>query len=126
MLAVVSFQAYYVIDALWNEEAILTTMDITTDGFGSDMGTVRIYTQSRYLSMFPQDLSLLYLCGVVALNMLGLWVFRGSNGQKNAFRSNPNGDSVKHLEYMTTKSGSKLLVTGWGGVHEKSTILVIG
>jgi delta14-sterol reductase len=25
---------YYVVDALWNERAILTTMDITTDGFG--------------------------------------------------------------------------------------------
>ncbi|KAH6562931.1 hypothetical protein BASA62_008825 [Batrachochytrium salamandrivorans] len=126
MLAVVSFQAYYVIDALWNEEAILTTMDITTDGFGfmlvfGDLTWVPfVYTlQSRYLSMFPQDLSLLYLCGVVALNMLGLWVFRGSNGQKNAFRSNPNGDSVKHLEYMTTKSGSKLLVTGWWGCARK-------
>lgn len=34
MILVVAFQAYYVIDALWNERAILTTMDITTDGFG--------------------------------------------------------------------------------------------
>ena len=28
------FQLYYVIDSLWNETSILTTMDITTDGFG--------------------------------------------------------------------------------------------
>merc|ERR1740115_662702 len=28
------FQLTYVVDALWNEAAILTTMDITTDGFG--------------------------------------------------------------------------------------------
>lgn len=34
MLLVCAFQLYYVIDALWNEAAILTTMDITTDGFG--------------------------------------------------------------------------------------------
>jgi hypothetical protein len=27
-------QGYYVLDAVMNEEAILTTMDITTDGFG--------------------------------------------------------------------------------------------
>ena len=27
-------QISYVADALWNEAAILTTMDITTDGFG--------------------------------------------------------------------------------------------
>ena len=34
MWLVVAFQGVYVFDALWNEPAILTTMDITTDGFG--------------------------------------------------------------------------------------------
>jgi hypothetical protein len=34
MILVVLFEGYYVVDALWNEKAILTTMDITTDGFG--------------------------------------------------------------------------------------------
>ena len=34
MVLVVLFQGVYVFDALWNEPAILTTMDITTDGFG--------------------------------------------------------------------------------------------
>lgn len=34
MLLVNIFQLYYVMDALWCERAILTTMDITTDGFG--------------------------------------------------------------------------------------------
>lgn len=34
MVLVNIFQGYYVVDALWNEKAILTTMDITTDGFG--------------------------------------------------------------------------------------------
>ena len=34
MWVVLLFEGYYVVDALWNEKAILTTMDITTDGFG--------------------------------------------------------------------------------------------
>ncbi|KAJ2999018.1 hypothetical protein HDV02_003711 [Globomyces sp. JEL0801] len=34
MVIVLVGQGYYVFDALWNEQAILTTMDITTDGFG--------------------------------------------------------------------------------------------
>ncbi|KAJ3273470.1 hypothetical protein HDV01_004390 [Terramyces sp. JEL0728] len=34
MILVLLGQGYYVVDALWNEGAILTTMDITTDGFG--------------------------------------------------------------------------------------------
>jgi hypothetical protein len=34
MLLVTVFQGFYVWDALYMEKAILTTMDITTDGFG--------------------------------------------------------------------------------------------
>jgi len=34
MLCVVVYQGMYVWDALYQERAILTTMDITTDGFG--------------------------------------------------------------------------------------------
>ena len=34
MALVCAFQALYVVDALWFEPAILTTMDVTTDGFG--------------------------------------------------------------------------------------------
>ena len=34
MCCVVCFQGLYVWDALYNEKSILTTMDITTDGFG--------------------------------------------------------------------------------------------
>lgn len=34
MACVNIFQAVYVWDALYQEQAILTTMDITTDGFG--------------------------------------------------------------------------------------------
>lgn len=34
MCAALLHQAWYVVDALLHEKAILTTMDITTDGFG--------------------------------------------------------------------------------------------
>ena len=56
MFSVNVFQALYVADALYNERAILTTMDITTDGFGfmlafGDLAWVPFtYTlQARYL-----------------------------------------------------------------------------
>jgi len=34
MVLVVLFHTTYVVDALYNESAIFTQMDITTDGFG--------------------------------------------------------------------------------------------
>jgi hypothetical protein len=54
-------QLFYVVDALWNEAAILTTMDITTDGFGfmltfGDLSWVPFVftTSTRYLTDYPQ------------------------------------------------------------------------
>ncbi|KAI8924196.1 ergosterol biosynthesis ERG4/ERG24 [Entophlyctis helioformis] len=130
MAIVLAGQTYYVIDALWNERAILTTMDITTDGFGfmlifGDLVWVPFtYTlQARYLSMFPQDLSPLMLGGILALNLLGLWIFRSANGQKNAFRTNPASAAVQHLKYIETRSGSRLLVSGWWGAARKINYL---
>lgn len=56
-----AFHLYYVVDALWNEKAILTTMDITTDGFGfmlafGDLAWVPFTysTTTRFLVDFPR------------------------------------------------------------------------
>ncbi|ORY48647.1 ERG4/ERG24 ergosterol biosynthesis protein [Rhizoclosmatium globosum] len=123
MWLVLVFQLYYVVDALWYEEAILTTMDLTTDGFGfmlnfGDLVWVPFtYTlQSKYLAMFPINLSAPAFAALIGLKLFGLYIFRGSNGQKNAFRTNPDSPECKHLKYLETKSGSKLLITGWWGV----------
>ena len=55
------FQAIYIVDAIWMEPAILTTMDIIHDGFGYMLvfGNLAwlpfVYsTQARYLVDFPQ------------------------------------------------------------------------
>jgi delta14-sterol reductase/lamin-B receptor len=50
---------------------------------------------------------------VALLNVLGYCVFRGANSQKDAFRRDPTGEHVRHLQWMQTKRGSKLLVSGW-------------
>jgi len=113
----------YVLDALWNEPAILTTMDITTDGFGfmlvfGDLAWVPIgYTvQARFLSFHPTALPPLALAGILGLHLLGYLTFRGSNGQKNAFRNDPSHPSVSHLRTLATERGTKLIVSGWWGI----------
>ena len=60
MLLVCLFHGIYVTDSLWNEEAILTTMDITTDGLGfmltfGDLVWVPFTycLQARYLADHP-------------------------------------------------------------------------
>ncbi|KAL8717081.1 MAG: hypothetical protein Q9225_005648 [Loekoesia sp. 1 TL-2023] len=116
------FQGLYVFDALWMEPAILSTMDITTDGFGfmlafGDLVWLPfIYSlQARYLAVYPVQLGLTGVTGVLAVQAFGYWIFRSSNNEKNRFRTNPKDSRIAHLQYMQTKSGSKLLTSGWWG-----------
>ncbi|KAL1297149.1 hypothetical protein AAFC00_004725 [Neodothiora populina] len=122
ILIVTFTQAFYVLDALWNEPAILTTMDITTDGFGfmlafGDLVWVPfIYSiQGRYLSIHPVKLGTARSVFIMAVYFAGYYIFRASNSEKNRFRTNPNDPSVSHLKYIETKRGTRLLISGWWG-----------
>jgi protein-S-isoprenylcysteine O-methyltransferase Ste14 len=122
MVLVCIFQAYYVIDSNTSEQAILTTMDIRDDGFGfmlvfGDLTWVPFtYTmQSRYLVTYDPGLSIYAALAIVGVKLLGLWIFRSSNNEKNMFRTNPNHPSVKHLKFITTTSGRNLICSGWWG-----------
>ncbi|KAF2139581.1 uncharacterized protein K452DRAFT_274982 [Aplosporella prunicola CBS 121167] len=122
ILIVTFAQAFYVFDALYMEPAILTTMDITTDGFGimlafGDLVWVPFtYSlQARYLAIHPKELSYMEIAAILAVQGAGYYIFRGANNEKNRFRSNPEDPKVKHLKYMETSAGSKLLISGWWG-----------
>lgn len=122
ILLITAFQALYVFDALYMESAILTTMDITTDGFGfmlafGDLVWLPfIYSlQARYLAVYPVHLGLTGILGVLVVQGFGYYIFRGANNEKNRFRTNPKDPKVAHLKYMETTSGSKLLISGWWG-----------
>lgn len=119
---ITAFQALYVFDALWMEPAILTTMDITNDGFGfmlafGDLVWLPfIYSlQARYLATYPVNLGAGGVIGILAVQGLGYYIFRSANNEKNRFRMDPKDPRVAHLEYMETAPGSKLLTSGWWG-----------
>lgn len=116
-------QAVYVVDSWWNETAILTTMDITTDGFGmmlslGDLVWVPyVYSlQTRYLATYPVHLGPLGLFLMFGMTGLGFFIFRSANSEKNAFRTKPDDPKVSHLKYIETEAGSKLLISGWWGI----------
>ncbi|GBE84873.1 ERG4/ERG24 ergosterol biosynthesis protein [Sparassis latifolia] len=119
MVLVLLFQFWYVVDGLYNEPAIFTTMDIISDGFGfmlavGDLAWVPFaYSlQARYLVFRQVELGWLWTAAIAGLNLLGYYIFRAANGEKNDFR---NGRNPKNLKFMTTESGSKLLISGWWG-----------
>lgn len=118
MWLVVAFQGWYVADALYNEvntrllavilswlmvllqPAILTTMDITTDGFGYMLSIGDLcwlpftYSlQARYLAFNQIELGPIWTAAIFLANTTGYWIFRGSNGEKNDFRNGSNHKS---------------------------------
>ncbi|POS85510.1 Delta(14)-sterol reductase [Erysiphe pulchra] len=118
-----AFQVLYILDAWWMESSVLTTMDITTDGFGfmlsfGDLVWVPfVYSlQARYLAVYPVSLGILSSSGVLGVVAVGYYIFRSANNEKNRFRTNPKDPRVQGLKYLTTKAGSKLLITGWWGI----------
>ncbi|XP_049612938.1 delta(14)-sterol reductase LBR isoform X2 [Syngnathus scovelli] len=123
MILVNAFQLIYVVDGLWNEEAILTTMDLMHDGFGfmlafGDLVWVPFtYTlQAYYLVSHPNELSLPAVAAIVLLKLIGFYIFRKSNSEKNAFRRNPTDPQLSYLRTIPTATGKSLLVSGWWGV----------
>lgn len=126
MILVNIFQGLYVWDALYQERAILTTMDITTDGFGfmlvfGDLAWVPFtYSlQARYLVDHDPMLRWPALAAILGVNTIGYLIFRGANGQKDAFRRDPDSPEVAHLTFLQTKRGTKLLTSGWWGMARK-------
>ncbi|KAL0572203.1 erg24, C-14 sterol reductase [Marasmius crinis-equi] len=116
---VLIFQLGYVADGLYNEPAIFTTMDITTDGFGfmlsvGDLAWVPfVYSlQARYLVFTQKEWGPVVSALIFLVNGAGYFIFRDANGEKNDFR---NGRNPKNLQYFTTESGRKLLTSGWWG-----------
>ncbi|KAE9402706.1 ERG4/ERG24 ergosterol biosynthesis protein [Gymnopus androsaceus JB14] len=119
MWLVLLFQIGYVVDSLYNEPAILTTMDITTDGFGfmlsvGDLAWVPFtYSlQARYLTFHPITLGPFFTILILFVNAVGYYIFRTANSEKNDFR---NGKDTRNLRYFVTKRGSKLITSGWWG-----------
>lgn len=131
MILVNLMQGLYVWDALYQERAILTTMDITTDGFGymlafGDLSWVPFTygLQARYLVDHDPNLSQGVLAAILAGGVFGYAIFRGANGEKDAFRR--GCPSVNHLKYIdvtnklhTPPRPSKLITSGWWGMARK-------
>ncbi|KAF9654072.1 ERG4/ERG24 ergosterol biosynthesis protein [Thelephora ganbajun] len=119
MILVLGFHLWYVADAVYNEPAIFTIMDITTDGFGYMLAVGDLLwvpftysLQARYLAYEHVELGGVGTAVVVLVTFTGYWIFRSANGEKNDFR---NGRNPKNLTYMNTKRGTKLLTSGWWG-----------
>ncbi|XP_053109799.1 7-dehydrocholesterol reductase isoform X2 [Hemicordylus capensis] len=126
-------QALYVVDFFWNEAWYLKTIDISHDHFGWYLGwgdcvwLPYLYTlQGLYLVYHPVQLAIGNAVGILLLGLVGYYIFRMTNYQKDLFRRTDGnckiwGKKPKYIEcsYMSadgTKHYSKLLTSGFWGV----------
>lgn len=126
MVLINVFQGFYVWDGLHAERAILSTMDITTDGFGfmlafGDLAWVPfIYSlQARYLVDHDPHLHVSSVAAILLLQCFGYYIFRSANSEKDAFRRDPTDPSVNQLTYLETQRGTRLITSGWWGMARK-------
>lgn len=104
------------------QRAVLSTADLTTEGFGymlcfGDLVWVPFtYTmQARFLAHHPVPLPLWAIVLICAVYVAGFVIFRLSNLEKDRFRRNPDAPEVKHLRFLRTATGSRLITSGWWG-----------
>jgi delta14-sterol reductase/lamin-B receptor len=124
ILLVTAFQLLYVADYFLHEEAILSTWDIRRERFGwmlcwGDLVWVPFtYTlQAYYLVDHPHELPWVATVAIVALNLAGYTIFRGTNIQKHRFRLDPAAPVWgRKPEYIRTAQGGLLLTSGWWGL----------
>lgn len=122
LVSVVFMHTFYVLDALWNEQSVLSTMDILHEGFGfmlvfGDLTWVPfMYSLSASLVQ-DQDLSIFCCIFCLCLFFIGYFIFRVSNSQKAQFKATGKG------KYITCENGSKLLISGFWGMSRHMNYL---
>ncbi|MED6294678.1 7-dehydrocholesterol reductase, partial [Characodon lateralis] len=133
MILVNVLQGIYVLDFFWNEAWYLKTIDICHDHFGWYLGwgdcvwLPYLYTlQGLYLVYHPVQLSDTHALAVLLLGLIGYYIFRSTNHQKDLFRRTEGSCSIwgrrpTHIEcsYLSADGRShrsKLLTSGFWGV----------
>lgn len=72
---------------------------------------------TRYLLMRGvESTPMIALIGASLLCLVGYWIFRASNSQKDVFRRDPKHPAVAGLATIGTSSGRRLLAGGWWGL----------
>lgn len=131
MILVCLFQLVYTVDFFWFEEAMLTTWDINYENYGFMLAFAfmtwmpfNFSLQAQYLVYAAPELSTLAVVGLLLLNFVGYYIFRSSNLQKHRFRTVPGAKIWgREPEYLETKRGTRLLVSGWWGIARHSNYL---
>ena len=115
MMLVCAFQLLYVIDFYLFESAMLSTWDINYENYGFMLAfgfvvwmPFNFSLQAQYLVHHRPTLPVWSVILIVLLNLVGYAIFRTSNLQKHAFRTDPDARIWgRPPSFIQTKRGSR-------------------
>lgn len=122
-IAYVSFWWLYMTSHYWYEAGVLSMWDVIAEKFGfmlvwGDLVLVPFFycIGGWWLIGETEAMSAPMVGALAGLHLLGLWIFRGSNAQKDQFKRHPDRPIWgKDPETI----GGRLLVSGWWGIGRK-------
>jgi len=123
MLAYQVFWWGYLFTHYWIEDNVLSMWDVIAEKFGfmllwGDLVLVPFFycIAGWWILQNPIPMPLWQVGGIALLHIVGLWIFRESNAQKNRFKKDRNtliwGKPAQLL-------GGRLLISGWWGIGRK-------
>lgn len=127
MLAYQVFWWAYLFTHYWIEDNVLSMWDVIAEKFGfmllwGDLVLVPFFYSIGGWWLLgdqsggPEPMAVWKVLAIAALFGLGLWIFRGSNAQKNRFKKDPG---VKIWGKPAKVLGGRLLISGWWGIGRK-------
>lgn len=123
MLAYQLFWWAYLFTHYWIEDNVLSMWDVIAERFGfmllwGDLVLVPFFycLPGWWLLANPEPMPIWRVLAISALFVVGLWIFRESNAQKNRFKKDP---SAKIWGKPAQTLGGRLLISGWWGIGRK-------
>ena len=122
MIAYQSFWWLYMTTHYYYETGVLSMWDVIAEKFGfmlvwGDLVLVTFfYCIGGWWLLDMPAMSWSTVGALVLLHLLGLWIFRGANAQKDRFKRDPN---TRIWGRPAETLGGRLLVSGWWGIGRK-------
>lgn len=123
MIAYQAFWWLYLTSHYHYESGVLSMWDVIAEKFGfmlvwGDLVLVPFFycVGGWWLLDQTTPMNPIALGAITALHLLGLWIFRGSNAQKDRFKRDP---SARIWGQPPETIGGRLLVSGWWGIGRK-------
>ncbi|MEX1365225.1 MAG: DUF1295 domain-containing protein, partial [Nannocystaceae bacterium] len=131
MIVVSLCQFLYIVDFFIFEANLLSMIDIIEENLGFMLWHAFLVwmpfnftLQQQYLLEVDPSLPTIAAVALLVLNVVGYYIFRSANLQKQQFRRDPTlpiwGKTPRSLQ---TKRGTKLLLSGWWGVARHANYL---